>query len=138
VAFDARGNPTWEWEMQTGVYGRDINTARLKKLEANLTILETGAGQAAPPAAGKPAAGGPPPKAAKPAPRAVESAATAGRNPYDSATPIRPRPAAPHAPPKARPPATPAPKPAPKSESDDAVGPLGRLSSAVKNLFGRR
>ncbi len=34
VAFDARGNAVWEWSMSTGIFGRDANTERLKKLEA--------------------------------------------------------------------------------------------------------
>jgi hypothetical protein len=44
ISRDARGNAVWEWEMQTGVFGRDVSTQRLKKLEAHeLAILETGA-----------------------------------------------------------------------------------------------
>ncbi|HEY4647051.1 MAG TPA: hypothetical protein VIH25_12340 [Steroidobacteraceae bacterium] len=34
VAFDARGNAVWEWSMSTGVFGRDVDNERLKKLEA--------------------------------------------------------------------------------------------------------
>jgi hypothetical protein len=42
VAFDSRGNPTWEWQTSTGVFGRDVSTQRLKKLEAkDLTLLDT-------------------------------------------------------------------------------------------------
>ncbi len=42
VAFDARGNPTWEWQTSTGVFGREVSTQRLKKLEASeLAIVET-------------------------------------------------------------------------------------------------
>lgn len=42
VAFDARGNPIWEWETSTGIFGRDVSTQRLKKLEAkDLAIVET-------------------------------------------------------------------------------------------------
>ena len=134
VAFDARGNPTWEWEMQTGVYGRDINTARLKKLEANLTILETSSGHAAKPPANKPATGAPASKAAKTKPRPIELASTAGRNPYDSAAPIRARPAATPAPLSARRPLSPAAEP----ELNEVRGPLGWLSNLLKTLFGRR
>jgi hypothetical protein len=42
VAFDARGNPTWEWQTSTGVFGREVSTQRLKKLEAkDLAIVDT-------------------------------------------------------------------------------------------------
>jgi hypothetical protein len=42
VTFDARGNPVWEWETSTGIFGRDVSTQRLKKLEAkDLAIVET-------------------------------------------------------------------------------------------------
>lgn len=42
VAFDARGNPIWEWQTSTGVYERDVSTQRLKKLQAEeLSIADT-------------------------------------------------------------------------------------------------
>lgn len=41
VAYDAKGNPMWEWETSTGVFDRDISTQRLKKLEANLSLEDT-------------------------------------------------------------------------------------------------
>ena len=42
VAFDSRGNPIWEWQTSTGVFGRDVSTQRLKKLEAKeLSLVET-------------------------------------------------------------------------------------------------
>jgi len=42
VAFDARGNPIWEWQLETGVYSRDVSTQRLKKLDlGDLSIAET-------------------------------------------------------------------------------------------------
>jgi hypothetical protein len=42
VAFDSRGNPTWEWQTSTGVFGRDVSTQRLKKLEAKeLSLVDT-------------------------------------------------------------------------------------------------
>lgn len=34
VTFDARGNAVWEWSMSTGNFGRNVDTKRLKKLEA--------------------------------------------------------------------------------------------------------
>jgi hypothetical protein len=43
VGFDARGNSVWEWQLETGVYSRDVNTQRLKKLDlGDLSIAETG------------------------------------------------------------------------------------------------
>jgi hypothetical protein len=42
IIQDERGNSVWEWKLETGVYSRDINTQRLKKLEFNdLSIAET-------------------------------------------------------------------------------------------------
>lgn len=42
VAFDARGNPIWEWQTETGKFGRNVSTQRLKKLEAkDLAIVDT-------------------------------------------------------------------------------------------------
>lgn len=41
VTFDSRGNAVWEWSMSTGNFGRNIDTKRLKKLEASdLKIVE--------------------------------------------------------------------------------------------------
>lgn len=34
VTFDERGNAVWEWSMSTGIFGRNVDTKRLKKLEA--------------------------------------------------------------------------------------------------------
>ena len=33
VKFDDRGNAVWEWSVNTGVFGREASTSRLKKLE---------------------------------------------------------------------------------------------------------
>lgn len=42
VAYDSRGNPTWEWQLETGVYTRDVSTHRLRKLDlGDLSIAET-------------------------------------------------------------------------------------------------
>ena len=42
VAYDSRGNPTWEWQLETGVYSRDLSTQRLKKLDlGDLSIAES-------------------------------------------------------------------------------------------------
>ncbi len=43
VTFDSRGNSVWEWQLETGVYSRDVNTQKLKKLDlGELSIAETG------------------------------------------------------------------------------------------------
>ena len=39
-AFDSRGNAVWEWKTETGQFSVDINTQRLKKLEAPELSLE--------------------------------------------------------------------------------------------------
>ena len=42
VAYDSRGNPIWEWQLETGVYSRDVSTQRLKKLDlGELSIADT-------------------------------------------------------------------------------------------------
>lgn len=42
VAYDSRGNPIWEWQLETGVYSRDVSTQKLKKLDlGDLSIAET-------------------------------------------------------------------------------------------------
>lgn len=42
ISYDERGNSIWEWKLETGVYSRDINTQRLKKLDLNdLSIADT-------------------------------------------------------------------------------------------------
>ncbi len=42
VAYDSRGNPTWEWQLETGVYTRDVSTQRLRKLDlGELSLAET-------------------------------------------------------------------------------------------------
>lgn len=37
VKFDDRGNAIWEWALNTGSFGADVSTSRLKKLE-NTTL----------------------------------------------------------------------------------------------------
>lgn len=42
VAYDSRGNPIWEWQLETGVYTRDVNTQKLKKLDlGELSLADT-------------------------------------------------------------------------------------------------
>jgi len=40
VTFDERGNAVWEWSMSTGIFGRNVDTKRLKKLEASDLKIE--------------------------------------------------------------------------------------------------
>ena len=37
IAFDERGNATWEWQGETGQFDRDIDTQRLKTLGSDLS-----------------------------------------------------------------------------------------------------
>ncbi len=68
VAFDARGNPVWEWRVGDGQFARDASTSLVRKLEAPHLSLEATA--IVRKQDGKP----PPAKAQYPA----------GFNPYDS------------------------------------------------------
>lgn len=40
VAFDDRGNSVWEWQVETGVYSRDVNTQSVPKLDLDELSLE--------------------------------------------------------------------------------------------------
>ncbi len=43
VAYDSRGNPIWEWQLETGVYSRDVTTQKLRKLDlGDLSIADSG------------------------------------------------------------------------------------------------
>jgi hypothetical protein len=73
VAYDARGNPIWEWQLETGIYSRDVSTQKLKKLDlGDLSIAET-ATHKQPPGLGEQKNKEKPPMPG------------GGRNPYDSA-----------------------------------------------------
>ena len=37
IAFDERGNATWEWQGETGQFDRDIDTQRLKTIGSDLS-----------------------------------------------------------------------------------------------------
>jgi hypothetical protein len=76
VGYDERGNSVWEWQLETGVYSRDVSTQRLRKLElGDLSIAETASHQRPPGLGGAPA---------KPAPGKAQSPAPGGGfNPYD-------------------------------------------------------
>jgi hypothetical protein len=59
VTFDERGNAVWEWSMSTGIFGRNVDTKRLKKLEAHdLKIAEDTLSQKKPKIAPKSTGGG--------------------------------------------------------------------------------
>lgn len=112
VAFDSRGNPIWEWQLETGVYSRDVSTQKLKKLDlGDLSIAETARhkkpsgleeSQPLPAAAGRNerlSGGG-----FNPYDNASSGAAGGGFNPYDNARSVgsRLKPAQPSAAPAAR------------------------------------
>lgn len=40
VAFDARGNPVWEWRSEDGQFHRDASTSLVRKLESTELSLE--------------------------------------------------------------------------------------------------
>ena len=70
VAFDERGNSVWEWQLETGVYSRDVSTQKLKKLELDdLSIADTAINK-------RPSGLG-----------GERKAAGGGFNPYDSSAP---------------------------------------------------
>lgn len=83
AGVDERGNSVWEWQLETGVYSRDISTQKLKKLDlGDLSIAETarhqrptGLGNDKPPPQKKLAGGGVNPY----------DSSGAGGNPYDNA-----------------------------------------------------
>ena len=49
VAFDERGNATWEWQGETGRFDRDIDTGRLRKMGSDLSCDGDHVADAAPP-----------------------------------------------------------------------------------------
>jgi hypothetical protein len=102
AGVDERGNSVWEWQLETGVYSRDITTQKLKKLDlGELSIAETASHQ-------RPAGLDPkeqpksPGGGFNPYDRSGESA---GGNPYDNArnTARSTQPSSPGAPPARKP-----------------------------------
>jgi hypothetical protein len=78
IVYDERGNAVWEWKLETGVYSRDINTQRLKKLELNeLSIADTAKHQRPP----EPMPGG----GFNPYDNSSTAGGNVGSNPYNSA-----------------------------------------------------
>jgi hypothetical protein len=86
VTFDSRGNAVWEWSMATGAFGREVDTKRLEKLEAeDLKIIDDPAKPATrDPAAPKGERGSDP-----------YNTAAASVSPRGSSTPGKPMPAKP-------------------------------------------
>ena len=75
AALDERGNSVWEWQLETGVYSRDMTTQKLKKLDlGELSIAET--------AIQKRPEGLEDPKEKAPMPGG-------GFNPYDNSAPVK-------------------------------------------------
>ena len=86
VTHDARGNPVWEWQTETGKFSRDVTTQRLKKLEASELTLEDTQNVSKQrrkddKAADKPAAG----RAKEESRPEMQTGKFRGFNPYDSA-----------------------------------------------------
>ena len=84
VGFDERGNSVWEWQLETGVYSRDVSTQKLKKLElGDLSIAETAVNERLPGLGGErrtlPSSGG-----FNPYDNASRNSGS-GFNPYDNA-----------------------------------------------------
>jgi hypothetical protein len=74
AGVDERGNTVWEWQLETGVYSRDISTQKLKKLDlGDLSIAETASHQ-------RPAGLG------NDKPAARKKLPGGGFNPYDSSS----------------------------------------------------
>jgi len=74
AGVDERGNSVWEWQLETGVYSRDISTQKLRKLDlGDLSIAETASHQRPEGLGGDKGA-------------AQKKLAGGGFNPYDSST----------------------------------------------------
>lgn len=87
VGFDSRGNSVWEWQVQTGVYSRDVNTESLRKLDLDeLSLADTAAVKSL---QDESAQDEPKPSAKAPVadrPAIDPKKAGGGFNPYDNAT----------------------------------------------------
>jgi hypothetical protein len=99
ISYDERGNSVWEWQLETGVYSRDISTQRLKKLDLNdLSIADTAAHPRPPgldgPQARKPLPGG----GSNPYDNSSTARGNVGTHPYNSGdkAPLKPAAAAPN------------------------------------------
>ena len=93
VTQDERGNSVWEWKLETGVYSRDINTQRLKKLERNdLSIAETAKHQRPPGLGGNQSSAPMPGGGFNPYDNSSTARGNVGSNPYNSGgrAPLKP------------------------------------------------
>jgi hypothetical protein len=104
ISYDERGNSVWEWQLETGVYSRDISTQRLKKLDLDdLSIADTATHQRPPglddPQARKPLPGG----GFNPYDNSSTARGNVGTNPYSSGNKAPLKPTAPAADPKRKP-----------------------------------
>jgi hypothetical protein len=86
IAHDERGNSAREWQLETGVYTRDISTQRLKKLDSNdLSIAET-AKHPRPAGLGEPSSRKPLPGGGfNPYDNSSSAGGNVGNDPYNSA-----------------------------------------------------
>ncbi len=85
AGVDDRGNTVWEWQLETGVYSRDISTQKLRKLDlGDLSIAETASHQRPSELAEKDAKQ-PPKPAGGFNPYDSAGVENAGGNPYDNA-----------------------------------------------------
>lgn len=84
ASFDSRGNAVWEWQTSTGVFEREVDTARLKDLSAaELKLMET---QALKKQIGAT------PADDKPAEAELRKKRESGFNPYETASTKPPKP----------------------------------------------
>jgi hypothetical protein len=84
AGVDERGNSVWEWQLETGVYSRDISTQRLRKLDLGDLSIATGAFDRGPSSEkGSSAETKPPGGGFNPYDSAGNE--SAGGNPYDNA-----------------------------------------------------
>ncbi|MET0532905.1 MAG: hypothetical protein ABW171_01660 [Steroidobacter sp.] len=94
ITYDDRGNSVWEWKLDSGVYSRDINTQRLKKLDLDeLSIADTAINKRPPGLGGKP--GEPMPGGGfNPYDNSSTGRGNVGSSPYNSGNraPLKPEP----------------------------------------------
>jgi hypothetical protein len=83
AGLDERGNSVWEWQLETGVYSRDISTQKLRKLDlGDLSIAETASHQRP---SGLEPKDKPKPKGGGFNPYDSAGNESSGNNPYDNA-----------------------------------------------------
>ncbi len=95
ISYDERGNSIWEWQLESGIYSRDISTQRLMKLDLDdLSIAETAAHlrpAGLGPAPGRKSPGG----GFNPYDNSPTAGGNVGRSPYNSGGPATNKPEAP-------------------------------------------